>query len=337
LFAVGILDFKHPDRFGSFPQKNRRDAELIDFFRQKGVPPNQILYLQDKQATQTRIQAAFKEQLAQLGKDDLLIVYYAGHGSKADKGRDVYLVSYDTGDPHVNGWSVKSIPETINSYPSCRKVLWLIDCCYSGFAADTVASRDTGAAFACVTSSSASEISTGHWTFTEAILDALRGQSYVDLNHNGAITLAELASHAERDMSLAEEQLSVSAMSNGFDPNMVLAKAPALENVRIGERDKIEWQGDWYPVRVVALKGNQLKVHYIGYADDEDIWTTPDKLQPIRPKQFATGHKVDVLWKKKWFPATVLKVKEGIHFIHYTDYDSSWDEWVASKRIRETK
>jgi hypothetical protein len=46
---------------------------------------------------------------------------------------------------------------------------------------------------------------------------------------------------------------------------------------------------------------------------------------------------VEVLWKKKWYPATVLKVKEGIHLIHYADYESSWDEWVASKRIRRAK
>ena len=34
--------------FGSFPVKNRRDAALVDFFKQSGVPDTQIVYLQDK-------------------------------------------------------------------------------------------------------------------------------------------------------------------------------------------------------------------------------------------------------------------------------------------------
>ena len=52
---------------------------------------------------------------------------------------------------------------------------------------------------------------------------------------------------------------------------------------------------------------------------------------------FAKGTKVDVLWKKHWYPATVLQAKDGVHLIHYTDYDSKWDEWVPSRRIREPK
>ena len=62
--------------FGSFPVKNRRDAALVDFFKQSGVPESQIVYLQDKQATQQRIDSAFSEQLKKLRPDDLLIVYY---------------------------------------------------------------------------------------------------------------------------------------------------------------------------------------------------------------------------------------------------------------------
>src|SRR5436305_14214101 len=80
VFAVGVLHWKHSEMFGSFPVKERRDAELVDFFRQHGVPADHIVYLQDKQATQPRIDAAFAEQLKKIGRDDLIIVYYAGHG-----------------------------------------------------------------------------------------------------------------------------------------------------------------------------------------------------------------------------------------------------------------
>ena len=337
IFAVGVLHWKHSEMFGSFPVKERRDAELVDFFRQRGVPENQIVYLQDTNGTQERIDEAFTEQLKRIGPNDLLIVYYAGHGSKWQKGKDVYLASYDAGDKGVPGWSVNSIPTKISANSSCRRVLWFIDCCYSGQAANAIAAAERSISYACVTSSSASESSTGHWTFTEALLDTLRGVAYVDLNHDGAITLAEFASHAHADMALGEEQLSTFATTPGFDRQMILARAPALESARVGERVQLQWRGDWYPVRVIQENREKLRVHYIGYAASDDLWVTPDKLRPIKPVQYAVGSNVDVLWKKKWYPATILKVEDGIHLIHYTDYDSSWDEWVASKRIRKAR
>lgn len=320
--------------FGSFPVKDRRDAELVDFFRQSGVPEQQIVYLQDKQATQKQIDAALVEQLKKIGQNDLLVIYYAGHGVKSRKTGDVYLASYDAGDKGIEGWSINSIPKKIGANCACQRVLWFMDCCYSGQAASAIANQEGSAAYACVTSSSASEVSTGHWTFTEALLDALHGKAYVDLNHDGVVTLAEFASHAERDMALGEEQLATFATTGGFDQQMVLARAPPLENERIGERAKLQWQNDWYTVRVIQVNVGQWKVHYIGYGENDDIWVTPDKLQPIKPLEYAVGGKVEVLWQKKWYPATVLKVKDGIHLIHYADYDSSWDEWVSSKRIR---
>jgi hypothetical protein len=150
VFVVGVLSWKHSEMFGSFPVKNRRDNTLVDCFKQSGVPDSQIVYLQDKQATQQRIDAAFTEQLKKLRADDLLIVYYAGHGSKSDDGNDVFLASYDAGDDEVEGWSVNSIPGKINA-SKCSRVLWLIDCCYSGQAGLAITKQSKGPAYAAVT------------------------------------------------------------------------------------------------------------------------------------------------------------------------------------------
>ena len=337
VFVVGVLSWKHSDMFGSFPVKNRRDAALVDFFKQRGVPDSQIVYLQDKKATQQRIDKAFAAQLKKLRPDDLLIVYYAGHGTKSEDGNDVYLASYDAGDDDVDGWSVNSIPGKIKESKASR-VLWFIDCCYSGQAALAITKQSGGPAYACVTSSAASESSTEHWTFTEALLDAVRGVSYVDLNHDGAITLTEFAAHVEADMNAAEEQHSTFASTKGFDPAMVLARAGPPANPRIGERAKArDSNGDWYACRIIEARDGKLKIHFIGYEEDEDMWVAPDDLKPITPVRYATGTKVEVLWKKRWYPATVLQAKDGAHLIHYTDYESKWDEWVPSRRIREPK
>jgi hypothetical protein len=338
VFVVGALNWKHREMFGSFPVKNRRDAALVDFFKKSGVPATQIVYLQDKEATQQRIDSAFTSELKKLGPDDLLIVYYCGHGSKSEEGDDVYLASYDAGDEGVSGWSINSIPGKIKSESKCARVLWLLDCCYSGQAALALTKQKGRPAYACVTSSAASESSTGHWTFSDALLDALRGVSYVDLNHDGSVTLAEFAAHISADMNLAEEQLSTFATMEGFDPEMILSEAQPLAHPRIGERAKAKDQnGDWYTSRIVQVKDEEFKIHFIGYEDDEDVWVAPEDLKPIKPVQYAIGTEVEVRWKKKWYPATVLQVKDGIHLIHYTDYDAKWDEWVPSKRVRHPK
>lgn len=337
VFAVGVLSWKHSDMFGSFPLKNRRDAALVDFFRKSGVPKTQIVYLQDKAATQQRIDSAFAAQLKKVRPDDLLIVYYAGHGSKSDDGNNVCLASHDAGDDEVDGWPVNSIPGKIRS-SKCSRVLWFLDCCYSGQAALAITKQTGGPAYACVTSSAASESSTENWTFTEALLDAFRGASYVDLNHNGTITLAEFAAHAEADMNAAEEQRATFASTKGFEPEMVLSHAKSPANPRIGERAKArDSKGDSYACRIVEARGEKLKIHFIGYEDDEDLWVAPEDLEPIKAVRYATGTKVKVLWKKHWYPATVLHAKDGVHLIHYTDHESKWDEWVPSRRIRNPK
>jgi hypothetical protein len=338
VFVVGVLNWKHSEMFGSFPVKNRRDAALVDFFKQSGIPETQIVYLQDKQATQQEIDLAFAAELKKLRSDDLLIVYYCGHGSKSEEGNDVFLASYDAGDDDVLGWSINSIPEKIKSESKCARVLWLLDCCYSGQAALALTKQKGRPAYACVTSSSASESSTEHWTFSDALLDSLRGVPYVDLNHDGSVTLAEFAAHLSADMSVAEEQLSTFATTEGFGSDMVLSHAAALGNPRIGERAKAsDAGGEWYAARVIEARGEKLKIHFIGYESDEDVWVDPDDLKPIKPVQYAIGTEVEVRWKKKWYPATILKVKDGIHLIHYTDYEAKWDEWVPSKRIRNPK
>src|SRR6185436_20665804 len=131
----------------------------------------------------------------------------------------------------------------------------LIDCCYSGQAGLAIAKQTKGPAYAAVTSSAASESSTEHWTFTEALLDALRGVPYVDLNHDGNVTLAEFAAHVEADMNAAEEQRATFEHTQGFDPGMALASAEPLGNPRIGERAK-GWEagGDWYAGRIIEAR-----------------------------------------------------------------------------------
>jgi len=50
---------------------------------------------------------------------------------------------------------------------------------------------------------------------------------------------------------------------------------------------------------------------------------------------FKSGDKAEVEWDGTWYPATVKEAKDGMFFISYEGYESSWDEWVGPDRIRK--
>lgn len=49
---------------------------------------------------------------------------------------------------------------------------------------------------------------------------------------------------------------------------------------------------------------------------------------------YAVGQRVQVEWKGSWWPAVVVQAQPGAWYIHYDNYDNSWDEWVGPDRIR---
>src|SRR5262249_42039922 len=52
------------------------------------------------------------------------------------------------------------------------------------------------------------------------------------------------------------------------------------------------------------------------------------------PAAFPVAAKVEVEWHGNWYAAEILRVNGASTLIHYTGYDSSWDEWVPPERIR---
>jgi hypothetical protein len=55
---------------------------------------------------------------------------------------------------------------------------------------------------------------------------------------------------------------------------------------------------------------------------------------PPAPAPAGAQAAIEVEWHGTWYAAEVLRVSGGSTLIHYTGYDSSWDEWVPAGRIR---
>jgi hypothetical protein len=333
VFVVGTLQWKHRDLFDSFPQTNRRDAQLVEFFRRQGVPEQQLVYLQDARATTRQVKNSFATFLTKAREGDLLFVYYCGHGYKSDDARTTYFATYDAGEG-VPGWSTASIVKDIETNFKGSRAFLTADCCYSGSLVQQAQRLSQHVSFACLTSSSASQLSTGNWTFTETLLGGLSGKPFADLNSDGLITLSELAEDVKADMAFAEEQLSSFTTTGDFRRDTVLARAGRSPNPEVSKRVEVKSEGKWWKARVIDSRAGTFRVHYYGYEDSDDEWVRLSQIREPRIVEYPAGSSIDVIWKRKWYPAKVLSVERGVHLIHYLDYDDGWDEWVGAERIR---
>jgi hypothetical protein len=340
VFDVGLLQWERTDLWSSFPNcmKDRRDEQLAKFFHDAGVPKDHITYLQDSQATKRRIEEALVAMLDQTEEDDLLILYFCGHGYRdADTG-GTWFACYDAADKNSSGWSVRRIFTTIEDHFNGKRALLLADCCHSGALYDEAKRRsaDSDIAYAVLTSSYAHNTSTGNWTFSDSVLAGLRGEGQVDLNGDEEIDLSEIARYSETELAFVEGQKSMFTASADFPRKAVMAEVAEAAEPRVGQRLEVLYKDKWYRAKSIAADGEQLQVHYCDFDDSWDEWVGPERVRPYRPAQFADGDKVDVQWEsdEKWYPATVVRGWYGLHQVRYDGYDESSDEWIGPSRIR---
>jgi hypothetical protein len=289
VFVVGTLKWKDSETFQSFPQLNRRDAQLVDFFRREGVPADQLVYLKDEQATIRRVRTEFSQVLSRTREGDFLYVYFTGHGYKSDDEQTTFFATYDAG--LAPGWSTRSIVNDINRGFRGSRVLLTADCCFSGALAEDARHLNPNFSYACLTSASSDATSTENWTFTEMFLAGLRGAPYADLNTDGIVTLGEVAENENRDMAFAEDQ-QTSFSSRGLSAETVLATGQPATNPAIGSRVVVRSEGDWYKARVVDAQGSRLRVHYYGYEESDDEWVLPRQIRGGRELRSAAEGRV---------------------------------------------
>lgn len=104
------------------------------------------------------------------------------------------------------------------------------------------------------------------------------------------------------------------------------------------------WDGeeeDWYQATIEKVENDQFFVHYLGYGSSYNEWVGEDEIR-IREhgaaddNGFAVNQKVKV-WdedNEDWYSANIEKIQGQQYYVHYLDYDSSYDEWVDLEEIR---
>ncbi len=326
VFIVGTLKWKHSEMFESFPQQNRRDAQLADFFGRQGVPSDQLVYLQDKQATTRRVRNEFSNMLSHTNEGDFLFVYFTGHGYKSDDERQTFFATYNASE-NVPGWSTESIVSDINQSFRGSRVLLTADCCYSGSLVKEARRLNNRVSYACLTSSLAGQLSTENWTFTEALLAGLRGRAYEDINGDGEITLGEIADNAKEDMAFAEEQQSSFATRGDFSRNTILATAARKSSAELGNRVEVRSEGDWYRALITDARAGKFRVHYYGFEVSDDEWVLP---RQIRNSKILAGASGEILWERQTEPATVQKFAGDVNRIHHGNDNRGSNDWIST-------
>lgn len=334
VFFVGLLEWQDSKRFGSFPQKNRRDEMLLNVLRGKGVPENQILYLRDSQATSAKINSTFPTFLSKAKPGDWVFVYFCGHGYKSSDNKITYLASYDVNNKNL-GWRVDSIPETIEQNFKGSNAILALDNCYSGALAEVVKNRSPKISYAAMTSAHFNSFSTANWTFTESLIYAFRGDSYIDDNSDGKVTLAELETNSKEDMLFAEEQLATFIFTGAFNKQGVVAISQTRSAPRVGDRVEVSSGGGWYKAFITEANNDRYKVRYYGYEESDDEWVSEKQIRQKSPAQYRVGSIVEVNWQGEWYSAKILQNQSGAHYVEYDGFGNEWNEWVPSKRVRE--
>src|SRR5207249_858814 len=88
---------------------------------------------------------------------------------------------------------------------------------------------------------------------------------------------------------------------------------------------------------ILGFGDGKYAVEFYDYSDKRISQITASELKSIEYLRHKAGDEITVLWQNQPFKAKVVRVDGDFHFITYTGFDASWDEWVLSNRIVDGK
>ncbi len=283
VFAVGVLVYPDGE---AWPQAGRRDSVMIEELKKSGVPPSQIEFVRDKDAQSERVLSRFRTFISRSPAQSTLWFYFAGHGAKDKEGVGSFVL-YD------KNWMLPELFRSLEKDFKGHTALLFADCCYSGNLGLEAMMRAGRIAYGVLTSSLSSVQSTGAWTFTNCLIQGLKGEVDIKDNQDNQIDFLELAAFTEREMAANDGQLSTFVATNGFDPRMVLkpgikqthprlsSKARAFSHHPPGTKVSIKWDKKWYPGSVITGRLGMHLISYDGYSSTWDEWVDSGRLKPL--------------------------------------------------------
>ncbi len=213
--VLGVADYQD-NRIVDLPacERDARDlaATLLDPAAGLFAKENLTL-LVNGEVTRNTVVAALDTLARRAGPDDLVVVFFSGHGATDEKGRAYWVMS----DTKVDQLRATAMPEVeiteLLGEIKTRRLVTLIDACYSAATANVSATKSLvdlskvypsfkGDGRVGITASKGDQLSMvindakdpgfGHSAFTYHLIEGLRGKADAKGNGDGVIELDEL-------------------------------------------------------------------------------------------------------------------------------------------------
>ena len=231
LLTIGINNYKNPKYNLNYAHDDADGISKTLTSRSTKLFSEVVEYkIRNDQAVKTNILMALEDIKNKSQEQDLLFVYYAGHGvmsGSTDENRDFYLIPHDVvqlygneellAERGISASELKGISQKINS----QKQIFVLDACQSAGALDTFLrgaeeekaiaqlARSTGTYWITSTGSNqfAAEFAKlGHGLFTYTMLEGMNGQG--DVNQDKKLTIKELTFYLENKVPEVAEKLN---------------------------------------------------------------------------------------------------------------------------------
>ena len=252
---IGISEYKD----SRIPSLRYASADAKAFYNwiisPKGgqFSPSRVKLLLDKDSTTNEIKDALFVWLKQALEEDIVTLYFAGHGSpeSPDSPNNLFLLTYDTKFDYIaaTGFPMWDIETALKRFIRAKKVIVIADACHSGGIGDefNVARRaargigvnpissglqtltQIGDGIAVISASDNKQFSQegkqwggGHGVFTYFLLKGLAGDA--DYSKDNRVTLGELIPYVSEQVRRATNNAQSPNISGKFDPALSIAK-----------------------------------------------------------------------------------------------------------------
>ncbi len=215
--------------------------------------PSKVKLLLDKNATSERIKDALFNWLKQAIEEDVVVIYFAGHGSpeSPDAHQNLYLLPYNTKYDNiaVTGFPMWDIETALKRFIKARRVVIIADACHAagvGQAFDVAVRADRGLQInqinsglqnlteigegVCVISASRDrefsqegrEWGGGHGVFSYYLIEGLKGAA--DFDKSGSVSVGEITVYVSQQVRRATRNAQNPIVAGRFDPSLVIGK-----------------------------------------------------------------------------------------------------------------
>jgi len=250
--VIGISQYAHGGK--AFPSLKyaARDAEAFTEFlrseRSGGFEPHRVLCLLNEQATVREVRHALFEFLAKADRDDLVIIFFSGHGMPQPGTDNFFMLCHDTRPERMASTSFPmwDIDTALRRFVRAQRVVVFADACHAGAISSPDGTRGDGdnpvhqylrqLALAqtgrlIFTASEVRQLSHesrkwggGHGAFTHFLLKGLNGEADADRNY--VVDVGEILEYVRSKVADATNGKQHPDPSGQYDRRLPLAILP---------------------------------------------------------------------------------------------------------------